>query len=68
MRRAPLNQRSEEEFADQAETALSASNLHIRRAVANAVMKYALIGEREEHRMQNLLKLIEQGTKEHKEL
>ncbi|MDD4761019.1 MAG: DNA alkylation repair protein [Bacteroidaceae bacterium] len=57
MRGAPLNQRSEDEFADQAEAALSSTNLHIRNATQNAVLKYAQIGEREEHRLTKILKL-----------
>jgi len=57
MRGAPLNQRSEDEFADQAEAALSSTNLHIRNATQNAVFKYAQIGEREEHRVAKILKL-----------
>lgn len=57
MRGAPFNQRSEDEFADQAETALGSSNRNIRHAAGNAVVKYAQIGERERLRMGKILKL-----------
>jgi hypothetical protein len=57
MRGAPLNQRSEDEFVDQAEAALAGNNLHIRHAARNAVVKYAQIGEREQHRLTKILKL-----------
>lgn len=57
MRGAPLNTRSEEEFVDQAEAALSSPNASVRSAVRNAILKYALIGDRERLRMGKLLKM-----------
>ena len=51
MKGLPLNTRSEDEFIDQAETSLQDPSLAVRVAARNAVLKYSLIGEREEHRV-----------------
>lgn len=59
MKGAPLNIHSEEEFVDQAEAALSSHNASVRGAVRNAVLKYALIGDRERLRMGKLLKMCQ---------
>lgn len=59
MKGAPLNIHSEEEFVDQAEAALSSPNASVRGAVRNAVLKYALIGDRERLRMGKLLKMCQ---------
>ena len=60
MKGGPLRQQSEDEFIDQAEAALATDNAAVRQAVRNAVMKYALIGDREQHRVGRLLALMEQ--------
>ena len=57
MRNAPLNQQSEDEFIDQAEAAINNENIHVRQAARNAILKYALIGDREELRVCKLLSL-----------
>ncbi len=55
MRNKPLMKQSEDEFADQADCALCSANVHVRQATRNAILKYALIGKREEHRVKALL-------------
>lgn len=55
MRGAPLNQRSENEFVDQAEAALASANLPLRQAVRNALLKYSVIGAREKLRVNKIL-------------
>ena len=57
MKGLPLNTRSEDEFIDQAETSLQDPSLAVRVAVRNAVLKYSLIGEREEHRVGKIIGL-----------
>ena len=55
MKGLPLNTRSEDEFIDQAETSLQDPSLAVRVAARNAVLKYSLIGEREEHRVGKII-------------
>ena len=55
MKGGPLRQQSEDEFADQAEAALASEDRAVRQAVRNAVMKYALLGDREALRVRPLL-------------
>ncbi len=55
MRGTPLNQRSENEFVDQAEAALASADLPLRQAVRNALMKYSLISPREKLRVSKIL-------------
>ena len=57
MKGLPLNTRSEDEFIDQAETSLQDPSLAVRVAARNAVLKYSLIGEREEHRVGKIIGL-----------
>ena len=57
MKGVPLNTRSEDEFIDQAETSLQDPSLALRVAARNAVLKYSLIGEREEHRVGKIIGL-----------
>ena len=57
MRGLPLNTRSEDEFIDQAETSLQDPSLAVRVAARNAVLKYSLIGEREEQRVGKIIGL-----------
>ena len=57
MKGLPLNTRSEDEFIDQAESSLQDPSLAVRIATRNAVMKYSLIGEREEHRVGKIIGL-----------
>ena len=57
MKGLPLNTRSEDEFIDQAETSLQDPALAVRVAARNAVLKYSLIGEREEHRVGKIIGL-----------
>ena len=57
MKGVPLNTRSEDEFIDQAETSLQDPSLAVRVAARNAVLKYSLIGEREEHRVGKIIGL-----------
>ena len=57
MKGLPLNPRSEDEFIDQAETSLQDPSLAVRVAARNAVLKYSLIGEREEHRVGKIIGL-----------
>ena len=57
MKGLPLNTRSEDEFIDQAETSLQDPSLAVRVAVRNAVLKYSLIGEREEQRVGKIIGL-----------
>ena len=57
MKGLPLNTRSEDEFIDQAETSLQAPSLVVRVAARNAVLKYSLIGEREEQRVGKIIGL-----------
>ena len=57
MKGLPLNTRSEDEFIDQAETSLQDPSLAVRVAARNAVVKYSLIGEREEHRVGKIIGL-----------
>ena len=57
MKGLPLNTRSEEEFIDQAETSLQDPSLAVRVAARNAVLKYSLIGEREEQRVGKIIGL-----------
>lgn len=56
MKGEPLNNRSESEFVDQAEAALSSPNASVSSATRNAVIKYAEIGSREALRVGKLLK------------
>ena len=56
MKGEPLNNRSENEFVDQAEAALESQNTSIRSAARNAVMKYAQISGREALRVSKLLR------------
>lgn len=55
---SPLQERSEDEFIDQAEAVLRGNGGEVYNACRNAVLKYALIGEREEKRLGRLLQLI----------
>ena len=57
MKGLPLNTRSEDEFIDQAETSLQDPSLAVRVAARNAVLKYSLIGEREEQRVGKIIGL-----------
>ena len=57
MKGLPLNTRSEDEFIDQAETSLQDHSLAVRVAARNAVLKYSLIGEREEQRVGKIIGL-----------
>lgn len=57
MKGVPLNTRSEDEFIDQAETSLQDPSLALRVAARNAVLKYSLIGEREEQRVGKIIGL-----------
>ena len=57
MKGLPLNTRSEDEFIDQAETSLQEPSLAVRVAARNAVLKYSLIGEREEQRVGKIIGL-----------
>ena len=57
MKGLPLNTRSEDEFIDQAEPSLQDPSLAVRVAARNAVLKYSLIGEREEHRVGKIIGL-----------
>ena len=57
MKGLPLNTRSEDEFIDQAETSLQDPSLAGRVAARNAVLKYSLIGEREEQRVGKIIGL-----------
>ena len=57
MKGLPLNTHSEDEFIDQAETSLQDPSLAVRVAARNAVLKYSLIGEREEHRVGKIIGL-----------
>ena len=57
MKGLPLNTRSEDEFIDQAETSLQDPSLAVRVAARHAVLKYSLIGEREEHRVGKIIGL-----------
>ena len=57
MKGLPLNTRSEDEFIDQAETSLQDPSLAVRVAARNAVLKYSLLGEREEHRVGKIIGL-----------
>ena len=57
MKGLPLNTRSEDEFIDQAETSLQYPSLAVRVAARNAVLKYSLIGEREEQRVGKIIGL-----------
>ena len=57
MKGLPLNTRSENEFIDQAETSLQDPSLAVRVAARNAVLKYSLIGEREEQRVGKIIGL-----------
>ena len=59
MKGLPLNTRSEDEFIDQAETSLQDPSLAVRVAARNAVLKYSLIGEREEHRVGKIIGLCD---------
>jgi hypothetical protein len=56
MRGECLNNRSENEFVDQAEAALHSPNASVSGAARNAVIKYAQIGDREALRVGKLLK------------
>lgn len=58
MKGLPLNTRSEDEFIDQAETSLQDPSLAVRVAARNAVLKYSLIGEREEHRVGKIMDCV----------
>ena len=57
MKGLPLNTRSEDEFIDQAETSLQDPSLAVRVAARNAVLKYSIIGEREEQRVGKIIGL-----------
>ena len=57
MKGLPLNTRSEYVFIDQAETSLQDPSLAVRVAARNAVLKYSLIGEREEQRVGKIIGL-----------
>lgn len=50
-----MNERSEEEFLDQAAASINTNNLHLRKAVANALAYYAQIGEEESKKAEQIL-------------